>query len=139
MGSWVDNRQRRVRDTVLLDVVPHDVVTQARSGRHGDEAVRVHGVAGRLEIPRCGVVVDTRGEQASLVVLADVLAGGTEDLEVAEAAHVRFAPHPECLGDRSRLHGAGDASSQHIDPADVRGSARNPIGPGEQAALGDLG
>jgi transposase len=43
------------------------------------------------------------------------------------------------LAEGCGLHGAGDAAPQHVDPADVGCPAQGPLGPGVEAALGDLG
>src|SRR5438477_80796 len=87
------------------------------------EVRRLQRVRDRLQVGRWRFAVDAGSFQAALIVLTDVLAGGAEHLQVAEAAHVELAPHAERLADRRQLVAAGDAAPQDVDAAHVGGAA----------------
>src|SRR2546423_1738427 len=76
---------------VVLDVVPHDLVAEARRLGQGHVPIWVQPVAGVAQVRVGRVVVDARRQQALLVVLAGVLGGAAEHLQVAETGHVDLA------------------------------------------------
>src|SRR5207237_2327912 len=85
--------------SVLLDVLPPDPIAHPRLPGNGDVPVALQRVADRFEVGGRRVTVHAGGFEAALVILADVLAGGAQDLEVAEAAHVDLALDAERLAD----------------------------------------
>src|SRR5262245_2421762 len=126
-------------DAMLLDIVPLDRVAHPRLLWQVDEPLLVHRVADRRQVRRRRLVVHAGGQQPALVVLANVFAGGAEQLEVGEAAHMNLAFDAIGLTDRGQLLDAGDATAQHVDAAHVRGAAPDPVSAGIQAAGGELG